>query len=410
MTKIAVIGGGASGFMAATAAVENASTYTEIEIFEKNNPLSKLLLTGGGRCNISNATYDNKILASNYPRGEKFLYSVFNQFSVIRTLQWFQDHCISLYTQDDGRIFPVSNDANTVRTMFLTRANELGINVKTNSQVKRIEQNNCKFKIYTDKEEIVYDKIIISTGGGYKLTEGSGYVLAKSLGHTVTELKPALASLKTADDFLYKLAGVSVKNIKVTTFFAGKSFIEESGDMLFTHNGVSGPVILKISSYCAFLNYSKNNPLILKINFLPDKKRDEIEKELLLIFDKNSKKGICNILSEYIVKSLAFALLESVSIDCNKKASQITKEERKIILDLLTSFKIPVISSVLESEMVTAGGINLDEVNSKTMESKIKKNLYFCGEVLNIDGFTGGFNLQAAWSTGYIAGINAVMN
>lgn len=410
MVKIAVIGGGASGFMAAIAAAENASSYIEIEIFEKNNPLSKLLLTGGGRCNISNATYNNKDLASNFPRGEKFLYSVFNRFAVKDTVKWFQNHNISLYPQDDGRIFPKSNDANTVRNMFLAKSNELGIKIKKNSPVLIIKQKDKKFEVITEKESLIYDKVIISTGGGYKLTENSGYFIAKSLGHTISDLKPALTSFKTDDDLHDKLTGVTVKNIQISVYYLNKKIFEEQGDLLFTHKGVSGPIILKISSYCAFLNYSKTNPLILEINFVPNKKRDELEKELLLSFDKNSNKSISNILSDYVSKSIAVNMLQSLSIDSDKKPSQITKEERKLILDIITKLKINAFSSVPESEMVTAGGVDLDEVNSKTMESKITKNLYFCGEVLNIDGYTGGFNLQSAWSTGYIAGLNASDN
>jgi predicted Rossmann fold flavoprotein len=408
MTKIAVIGGGASGFMAAVTAAENSVDNTEITIFEKYDPLKKLLLTGGGRCNISNATYNNKLLASNYPRGEKFLYSVFNSFSVQDTINWFENHGVNLYTQDDQRLFPSSDDANTVKLMFLKKAKDLGIKIRTNTTVSKIEYKQDLFYVYANKDPLIYDKVIISTGGNFNNPDNSGYNLAKNLGHQITELKPALTSFKTNNNIHYDLAGVVAKNIKITANFENKRITEESGDMLFTHKGISGPVILKISSTCAFLNYSKSNPLILHINFIPEKNQEEFEKELLCIFDKNSKKSLGNILSSYMTRSLVSAVLNSASINYDKKPSQITKEERKIIINLMTNFKISAIAPVTESEMVTAGGVDLDEINSKTMESKIIKNLYFCGEVLNIDGFTGGFNLQAAWSTGFIAGMNAV--
>jgi len=406
MIKIAVIGGGPAGFMAAISAAEASKNNIEIEIFEKKEPLKTILYTGGGRCNITNATFDYKKLASNYPRGEKFLYSAFSKFAVQETIDWFKTHGVELYTQEDGRIFPKSNDANTVRDMFLSRAKELGIKIRAHSPVSMIEQRQGKFYIYVDKNPVIFDKVIISTGGNYRKLEGSGYELAKTLGHQITELKPALTAFVTKEKWPSILAGVTVKDVEISAVFKGKLIAKDHGDLLFTHKGVSGPSIFKISSYCAFLSYSEVEPLILNFNFLSGKNPEEFEKELLKIFDKNSKKNLSNILSDYAPRSLISVVLDTESIDHDKKPSQITKEERKKIIKLLTAATLSAKSPAPEGEIITAGGIYLDEVNPKTMESKLVKNLYFCGEILNIDGFTGGFNLQAAWSTGYFAGIN----
>ncbi|MDD3013637.1 MAG: NAD(P)/FAD-dependent oxidoreductase [Candidatus Gastranaerophilales bacterium] len=405
MIRIAVIGGGPAGFMAAVSAAE-ASNNIEIEIFDKAEPFKTILYTGGGRCNITNATFDHKKLASNYPRGEKFLYSAFSRFAARETIDWFNSHGIELYTQDDCRIFPKSNDANTIREMFLNKARELGIKIRSHSSILKIEQRQDKFYIYVGKNPIIFDKVVISTGGNYRKVEGSGYEFTKNMGHNITELKPALTAFVTKEKWPSNLAGVTIQDVEISAVFKGKVVAKDRGDLLFTHKGVSGPSIFKISSYCAFLDYSESEPLILNFNFVPDKKSEDFEKELLKVFDENSKKNLVNILSDYVPRSLISMLLDINLITQDKKPSQITKEERKKIIKLLTALALSVKTPAPEGEMVTAGGINLDEVNPKTMESKIVKNLYFCGEVLNIDGFTGGFNLQAAWSTGYIAGIN----
>lgn len=379
--QIAVIGGGAAGFMAAIVAAKN-SPEIKIDIYEKNIPLKKLLLTGNGRCNLSNKIYDYKQLASNYPRGEKFLYSAFSRFGVKETLEWFEKHGVKTYTQEDNRIFPVTDKASTVRDMFLETAEKLSIRVYSHSPINKIPKN--------------YDKVIIATGGG-------DCEIAKSLGHTIKELKPSLTALRVHENFVGKLAGVSVKNAEISAF--SKKF---KGDFVFTHKGLSGPVIFKTSAYSCYLDYSKSNPLVLKINFLPEISRENLEKELLEELNSNPHKSLENLLKKYLPKSLITCLLEENQPDCEKKSSQVTKEDRKKILSILTETQFNVISPEPEGEIVTAGGVSLDEINPKTMESKLHKGIYFCGEVMDIDGLTGGFNLQACWSTGYIAGISFI--
>jgi len=407
MKNIAIIGGGPAGFMAGICAAE-ANNNLNIDIFEKNKPLKTLLYTGNGRCNLTNATFDYKELASNYPRGEKFLYSVFSRFGVKDTIDWFQQHGLELYTQDDKRVFPKSNNAETVRKILIDRAENLGINIKSNELATKISRHNGKFKVLTKsaQKNVDYDSVIIATGGNYRKPDESGYQLAKDLSHTITELRPALTAFVVKESWPKLLAGVTVKDVKISANLQDKQVYESAGDFVFTHKGVSGPLIFRISSYCAFLEYKQNEQLILKINFIPDKSGAELETEILTELEKSSKKNITTILKDYAPKSVIDVLLESVNISPDKKASQITRQDREKIIRLLSGAELSIISPQPEGEIVTAGGVILNEVDAKTMESKIVKNLYFCGEVLNIDGLTGGFNLQACWSGGYIAGVS----
>lgn len=387
--QIAIIGGGPASFTAAISLFENATKPVQVDIFDKNIPLKTILHTGNGRCNLSNEIYDYKELASNYPRGEKFLYSAFSKFGVKETLEWFNRHGVETYVQEDKRIFPKTDKASTIRDMFLKEAKKHNINIYSHTCIDKIPSK--------------YDKIIIATGG-------SSYKLAKYFGHTIKELKPSLTGFILKENYTKTLAGVSIQNAEVSSVFNGKMIKKFKGDFVFTHKGVSGPVIFKTSAYCCYLDYSQKNPLLLNINFVPEKDKQSLEKELINEFNSNPYKSLENLLKKYLAKSLINTLLEKLMLDSSKKASQITKEERKNILSMLTETQLTVISPEQDGEIVTAGGVCLDEINPKTMESKLKEGLYFCGEILDIDGLTGGFNLQSCWSTGYIAGTSLALS
>lgn len=277
MTRIAIIGGGPAGFMAAISAVENSSKSLQVDIYEKSEALKTILYTGNGRCNLTNEIYDYKKLASNYPRGEKFLYSAFSQFGVKETLEFFEKNGVELYTQEDNRVFPKSNDAKTVRNALLKKAEKLGVNIKNNSPVTKIEYINNKFQVYTQNSSVEYDKIIISTGGNYKKPKDSGYDLAESLGHKITELKPSLLGFITKENWAKDLSGISIKNAEIRAFSEQKLITKDTGDFIFTHKGISGPLVFKISAYCAFVEFNKNKPLVLKIDFLPEQDENELE-------------------------------------------------------------------------------------------------------------------------------------
>jgi predicted Rossmann fold flavoprotein len=403
MLKVAVIGGGAAGFAAAIAAGQKINGTVSVTVFEKKEPLATLLYTGGGRCNLAHAEYNFKNLASRYPRGEKFLYSVFSRFDTSDTVKFFASIGVKTYTQDDGRIFPVSDSAEDVRSRLLAEAGKQGIIIKSGSEVKKINRTKDKFTVYFDNQQQDFDRVIISTGGRFKGLKHTGFELAKQFGHMVTELRPALYGLKTQEKWIKELAGITVKNLNAKVYYKNDPVYTASADCLFTHEGISGHLAYNISSYCAFFDFNPEFPLKISLNFT-GKSFQETNKMLLTLISDNSKKNAVNIVCELLPKSLAYKLLELSSINPDTKASYLSKTDRENIAKMLTSFEINAVSPASSGEIVTAGGIELDEIDPKTMESKIIKGLYFCGEILNIDGLTGGFNLQACWSTGHLAG------
>ena len=409
MTKIAIVGGGPAGVMAGIVAMQNTKNkpnkLVEITIFDKSEPLKTLLCTGGGRCNLSYAESDYKKLVQFFPRGEKFLLSPFSKFGFKDAQEFFLKLGIKTYIQDDNRIFPISNDANDVRCCLLREAEKLGIKFKK-VEISGVEKSTGEFSIY-DVENNVYkfDKLIIATGGNRLRSKFSGYSLAKSLGHSITDLKPALCGLITIEDWCKKLSGVSLKNIFGKIIFNNKKIISLYGDLLFTHTGISGPLAYKTSSYSAYIDFNLNNPLILEINFM-GKAFDDFDKEFLLKINENKKKKILSVLSEYFSKSMARILLDDLGLNSEDLAGNMIKNDRKKLVKFLTECHLHISSISKEGEIVTAGGVELSEIDNKTMKSKIVDGLYFCGEVTDVDGLTGGFNLQNCWTSGYIVGIS----
>ncbi len=373
-SRIAIIGGGPAG--CACACFLKQKGILPI-IFEKNSPLKTLLPTGGGRCNLAHAEFDLKELAANYPRGEKFLYSVFSRFGTSDTLEFFEKIGIKTYIQDDMRIFPVSDKASDVRNAILEALKGVKI-IKEN--VISIKCCNGGFEVRSENKAYFFEKVVIAIGGH------SAFSLASGVGHKIIEPKPALTVLKTKEVFSF-LSGVSLKNI--TAVCDNKSYF---GDFLFTHEGISGPLVYKITSIMAREKF----PYKITFNFMHGEDLQEM-------LNKNPHKNIKNIISEIVPKSLAETVLKICGIDENLEAHKINGKMRDRITNILSSFTVEAISTAKGGEVVTCGGVSLDEVDNKTMESKICKNLYFCGEILDIDGFCGGFNLQNCWSTGFLA-------
>ncbi|MDD3419629.1 MAG: aminoacetone oxidase family FAD-binding enzyme [Candidatus Gastranaerophilales bacterium] len=379
--KIAIIGGGPSGFMAAVSAKENHPEW-DITIFEKAKPLSKLLMSGGGRCNITNAEFDFKELAANYPRGEKFLYSVFSRFGVGDLFEFFNKYGIELYIQEDKRVFPTSDKASDIKDVLIGIAIGKGIKIKNHTEVFSVVKNE-KFLV---NDSMSFDKIILATGGANKF----GYKIAKSFGHGVSDLAPCLCGFVLESPFT-ALAGVSISDVLVKA-----QGYELKKDLIFTHKGLSGPVIFDLSSYLAFANL----PFELELNFT-GLDFEEQDKAMIDLLSSHPKKNISNLLCECVPSSVAEELLKRAGISQDKKAFEVNSSERKKITEFLTSLKVNVIAK--DTAMVTAGGINLDELD-KNLQSKLVEGLYFCGEILNIDGLCGGYNLQACFSTGYVVG------
>ena len=401
--SVAIIGAGPAGCMCAYF----ASKIFDVTVFDFAKPLHTLLYTGGGRCNLAYSEYDFKELTKFYPRGEKFLYSVFSKFSTSDTIVFFKKIGVETYTQDDLRIFPKSNSAKDVREQFLhalkncsfKKEKVLKIGGKCGSdflltQFTALQGGKC-IEVETNQNKYLFDKVVLAIGGH------SGFSLAQNLGHTIIEPKPALTALKTKENFK-SVQGVSLKNIGAEIFYGSKKFPPQLDDLIFTHEGISGPLAYKISSICAREDYNKKNPIKIKLDF--------INKELDLqeILNSNPKKDLKNLIAEYVPKSLAAYILEKCNLPQDLKCHQVNSKARDSILKELKKFEITAISSAKERgrhlPLVTSGGVCLDEINSKTMESKLVKNLYFCGEIIDIDGFCGGFNLQNCWSTGFIAG------
>lgn len=383
-SSIAIVGAGPAGSMCAINLLEKSS---DITLYDYREPLKTLLCTGGGRCNLAHSEFDFKELAKNYPRGEKFLYSVFSRFSTKDTLVFFENIGIKTYTQEDGRIFPVSNSAQDVREKMLAKLNGCKIKREKVFSIKKCGENFCV------NEKDFFDKIVIAVGGH------CGFELAKSLGHTIIEPKPSLLALLTKENFK-PLQGLSFKNVEGRIFYSNKKFAPIKDDILFTHNGVSGPLAYKVSSILAREDYNENNPIVLKLNLL----EKEIDFQSMLNF--SSKKDLKNLVSELVPKSFAEFILNKNSIDGSLKCHQVNAKIRDIICKELNEFEITITGHAKDGEVVTSGGVDLKEIDPKTMESKLVKRLYFCGEVCDIDGFCGGFNLQNCWSTGFLTAKN----
>lgn len=359
-SKVVIIGGGPAGCMCAYFLQNDF----DVIVLEKNSPLKTLLPTGGGRCNLCHAEFDFKELAKNYPRGEKFLYSVFSKFSTADTIEFFEKIGVPTYIQENLRVFPQSNSAKDVREHFLCALNKTKF-IKENAL--RINRKDNKFSVVTDMGAYKADYVVIASGGH------ATYDLIKMLGHKIVEPKPALVGLLTKENFS-QISGVSIN------------------DVLFTHKGISGPKIYTISS----LRARDKFPYKLNFDFIGE---IDLQNDL----NSNPHKSIKNLLADYVPKSFAEFVLQNLKIDKETKCHAIDGKTRDKILDKLQNFEITITGTFPDGEVVTAGGVDLKEINPKNLESKIVPHVYFCGEVMDIDGFCGGFNLQNCWSTGYLS-------
>lgn len=373
--SVAIIGAGPAGCVCAKFLKNNG--FCPI-IFDKGKYLRTILPTGGGRCNLAHAEFDFKNLTKNYPRGEKFLYSVFSKFGTEDAIQFFKQLGIETYTQEDNRIFPKSNSSKDVQEKLLKALKGCKF---VSEKVLSIEKlDNC-YKIITNKSSYAFDVVIVSTGG-----HGNWDIFNK-MDLNIIPPTQALVGLVTKENFS-AISGVSIKNVKTY----GKEFKNsDNGDIIFTNKGISGPLIYKISSIFA----RKEMPYKLVFQLVKDL---DLQEEL----NKNPHKEIKNLLGQFVPKSFAEFVLENLDIEKDTPCHKITGKLRDKIYKKLTTFEVTIISKVPDGEVVTCGGIDLKEINSKTMESKKYPNLYFCGEVLDIDGFCGGFNLQNCWSTAFV--------
>jgi len=405
MKKIAVIGGGPAGIMAA---IKSAELGAKVTLFEKNNRLGrKLSITGKGRCNLTNTANVAEVV-KNLPGNGKFLYSALKNFTTADTVNFFSQLVLETKVERGGRIFPASDKAQDVIEVLEKKLFALGVDVKLNSKVTGLAIGGVEVggKIFN------FDKIILATGGAsYPATgsTGDGFKFAKQLGHTVTEILPALVPLEVEEDFVKNLQGLSLKNVRADLFSDGKKICDIFGEMLFTHFGISGPIILTLSGAVAKLLHAKKF-VELKINLKPALAPEQLDARILRDFEKFQRKSIKNALTELLPQKLIAPILDLSYIAEDKKVDAITKAERQRLLENLRGLPLTVTKTrPLAEAIVTSGGVSVKEINPKTMESKIIPGLYIIGEVLDVDGYTGGYNLQAAWAMGNAAGIAAAI-
>ncbi len=407
--KIAIIGGGAAGIMVAATLIEE-EIGGEIHLFEKNTLLGKKVsISGGGRCNVTTGVTDKNTLLSKYIRGVKFLIPSFGLFSPQKVMSWFENQGVPLKVEDGSRVFPVSDIGNDVVNVF-NKMFKGKISLHLGEPVQNLRSIKTGFEIETIKEKYNFNLVVITSGGNaYKHTgsSGDGYDFAKSCGHSVTKLGPSLSSFETKDEWVKKLSGLSFQNAKLEVPFKDDKKISVSGPFLFTHFGISGPVTFALSAHLAFEDILPQSPI--KVIFIPyaDMSFDKWNLKIKEVAHLHGKRQIKQILSELMPKRFSEEILNLCKIELSKTGAQLTKDERKSIAYFLSGgILLTLVARRKGDEFVTAGGVCLDEIDKKTMQSKLIQNLYFAGEVLDIDGLTGGFNLQSAWATGRLAGVS----
>lgn len=402
MYKVAIIGGGAAGMMAAVSA---ASRGKEVVLLEKNEKLGKkMYITGKGRCNVTSNKSISEII-KNIPGNGKFMYKPLNKFSNIDLMN-FIEKGVKLKVERGDRVFPDSDKSSDIIKCFQSYVKDEKVNVVLNCTVKNIKRNSDKFEIETDRDKFISDSVIIATGGSSYASTGStgdGYRFAKAFGHSVTDIKPSLIPLITKEKWVSQLTGFTLKNVSIEFKHKNKTIYKNFGEMEFLKDGIGGAIVLSGSRYAE--DYFPDDVQVI-IDLKPALDFEKLDKRILRDFDEFKNKEFKNSLNELLPSKLIPIVLELSNIDINKKVNEITKEERKRLVNILKKFTLTATGTrPIDEAIVTRGGVNVKEINPETMESKIVKGLYFAGEVIDVDGLTGGFNLQIAFSTGYCAGI-----
>lgn len=406
MNRVIVIGGGASGLMAAYAAANNGAQVT---LFEKNEKLGKkIYITGKGRCNLTNDCSPDEFL-QNVVHGEKFLRGVIWSFSPKNTMEFMESHGLRLKTERGNRVFPLSDHASDVTNTLEKACKEAGVQIKLNEQIVKITDLHGNMRdIISDKDTYSCEKLILATGGlSYPSTgsTGDGLRFAKAFRHQIVDCVPSLVGINCKGNYV-GLQGISLKNICLTVG-ANKVIFSQMGELLFTHYGISGPLVLSLSAQINRLNLQELNA---SIDFKPALDSTALDRRLLRDLGERKNEQMKNVMRGLLPSGLCVPVLNVAGIAALKQANAVTKEERIRLAETLKRFPIDMISlRGFEEAVVTSGGISLKEVNPKTMESKKEHGLYFCGELLDVDAYTGGYNLQIAFSTGYAAGVAAAL-
>ena len=415
MANVIVIGGGPAGMMAAITAAEYGNNVT---IIEKNSDFGKkLLITGKGRCNITSSLYMSEFI-KNTPGNGQFLYSAFQNYTNTDIIDFLKNQGLEIKEERGNRIFPVTDKSIDVLNCFKSKINELKIKKLFNTRVQKIlVQNGDVLGVRTEKEIIQTDKIILATGGkSYPLTgsTGDGYLIAKNIGHKVTEIRPSLVPLVIYEKNECKeMQGLSLRNVEIKIIDESKNKLiyEDFGEMIFTHFGISGPTILSGSAhlvrYKEIDNLMKEQKIKLQIDLKSALTEEQLDERILRDFKEFKNKQFKHALDKLLPQKMIPIVIEKTKINEEKRVNEITKEERKNLVKVLKKFELTIKDfRPVEEAIITSGGINIKEINPKTMESKLVKGLYFAGEIIDVDSYTGGFNLQIAYSTGYTAGMH----
>lgn len=406
MSKIVIVGAGAAGLLCGAKSAEKGNDVTIIE--KMNRPGRKLMITGKGRCNVTNASFELEDLIANVPTNPRFLYSAFSNFMPYDTMALFEELGVPLKIERGNRVFPVSDKAVDIVDALVNYANDSKAKIIHGSvKAFELEENKIKAVVLDDKSKIECDKVCLCTGGkSYPLTgsTGDGYILAQSVGHTVTQLKPSLVPLVCSNNFISRLQGLSLKNIEITLYENDKAVYTDFGEMIFTHFGVSGPVILSASSHIKSMGKKQYK---IKIDLKPALDFHTLDKRICRDFEEFANKDFVNSLSKLLPNKLIPVIVSLSGIPASEKVNQITREQRLGLVDLIKNFYVNISDfRPIDEAIVTSGGVNVKEINPKTMQSKIIDNLYFAGEIIDVDAYTGGFNLQIAFSTAVLCADN----
>lgn len=411
MKRIVIIGGGAAGLAAAISASEKYKNQAEVTLIEKNErPARKVMITGKGRCNVTNNCNVDTLIA-NVPKNGKFLYSAFSGFTPKDVISFFETAGVPLKTERGNRVFPVSDKAVDIVDALVKTAKSGGTKFINATAAEILAENGSVSGVkLTDGRVISADSVILATGGmSYPLTgsTGDGYKMAQKLGHTVTELKPSLVPLCIHEGFCTKIAGLSLKNVTLSIFETGKKkpLFSEMGEMLFTHFGISGPLVLSASSHIRYMGKKEYTAFV---DLKPALSTEQLDNRILRDFGEEQNKDFANSLSKLLPKSLIPVIIKLSGIKSDKKVNQIEREERLGLCKLIKALPLHITGfRPIEEAIITSGGISVKEIDPKTMGSKLVSGLFFAGEIIDVDAYTGGFNLQIAFSTGFAAGKNA---
>lgn len=405
MSKVIVIGGGAAGMFAA---IQVAKKGHQVVLLEKNEKLGKkIYITGKGRCNITNAC-DTEELFQNVMRNRKFLYSAFYTCSNYQVMDFFESNGLSIKTERGERVFPQSDHSSDVIAVLQRVLKQEGVEIHLYTEVKKISIQEGKVTgvFLADGGFLSAEQVIVATGGCSYVTTGStgdGYRFAQEAGHKVTKLLPSLVPFETEESWIQELQGLSLKNVSVKIEKNGKVLYDAFGEMLFTHYGVSGPLLLSASSVVN--DYADKMPLAMTIDLKPALDEEQLDKRILRDFEENQNRQFKNAVQKLFPAKLIPVMIRLSGISPDKKVNEITREERQGFVKLIKAFPLTLARfRDFKEAIITRGGVSVKEINPSTMESKLVKGLYFAGEVLDLDALTGGFNLQIAWSTGYLAG------